>query len=94
MADQLIKKARMVCKRLEEELPQLHLVHGGPADQEGEDGVQEVGGGAAPAACGAQHHQENPEADQRGISVSFQECGGGVSARVFAENAKIWRQGF
>merc|ERR1719508_621527 len=27
MADQLIKKARMVCKRLEEELPQLHVVH-------------------------------------------------------------------
>ena len=27
MADQLIKKARMVCKRLEEELPQLHVTH-------------------------------------------------------------------
>merc|ERR1719427_2544259 len=27
MADQLIKKARMVCKRLEGELPQLHVVH-------------------------------------------------------------------
>merc|ERR1719466_674698 len=27
MADQLIKKARMVCKRLDEELPQLHVVH-------------------------------------------------------------------
>jgi len=27
MADQLIKKVRMVCKRLEEELPQLHVVH-------------------------------------------------------------------
>merc|ERR1719334_2058842 len=27
MADQLIKKVREVCKRLEEELPQLHVVH-------------------------------------------------------------------
>ena len=27
MADQLIKKVRMVCKRLEEDLPQLHVVH-------------------------------------------------------------------
>merc|ERR1719186_611768 len=27
MADQLIKKVRMVCKRLEEEQPRLHVVH-------------------------------------------------------------------
>ena len=27
MADQLIKKVRMVCKRLEEDLPHLHVVH-------------------------------------------------------------------
>ena len=27
MADQLIKKVRMVCKKLEEELPQLNVVH-------------------------------------------------------------------
>ena len=27
MADQLIKKVRTVCKKLEEELPHLHVVH-------------------------------------------------------------------
>merc|ERR550519_1519152 len=27
MADELIKKIRKVCKELEEELPQLHVVH-------------------------------------------------------------------